>query len=66
MGTFLNLDDASDEHLVGMYQDGVPPAMDALLERYRGFTRMKARSYFLAGADKDDIGQEGMIGLYKA
>ncbi len=64
--TLPSLDDASDEQLVAMYHEGLPPAMDALLERYRGFTRIKARSYFLAGADKDDIVQEGMIGLYKA
>ena len=64
--TLPHLEDASDEQLVAMYREGMPPAMDALLERYRGFTRMKARSYFLAGADKDDIVQEGMIGLYKA
>jgi RNA polymerase sporulation-specific sigma factor len=37
-----------------------------LLERYRGFARSKARSYFLVGGDREDIVQEGMIGLYKA
>jgi RNA polymerase sporulation-specific sigma factor len=57
---------ASDEELVALYHQGQQPAIDALLERYRNFARMKARSYFLAGADKDDIVQEGMIGLYKA
>jgi RNA polymerase sporulation-specific sigma factor len=40
--------------------------MDALLARYRNFARSKARSYFLVGADKEDIVQEAMIGLYKA
>jgi RNA polymerase sporulation-specific sigma factor len=57
---------ASDEDLVGLYREGHQAAIEELLERYRNFTRMKARSYFLAGADKDDIIQEGMIGLYKA
>ena len=34
--------------------------------RYRNFARSKARSYFLAGSDKEDVVQEGMIGLFKA
>ncbi|MFN2490141.1 MAG: RNA polymerase sporulation sigma factor SigH, partial [Actinomycetota bacterium] len=41
-------------------------AIEILLGRYRHYARAKARSYFLAGADKEDIVQEGMIGLYKA
>jgi RNA polymerase sporulation-specific sigma factor len=62
----LDLDGSTDEELVALYRGGLHTAMESLLLRYRGFTRMKARSYFLAGADKDDIIQEGMIGLYKA
>ncbi|HEX2025792.1 MAG TPA: RNA polymerase sporulation sigma factor SigH [Actinomycetota bacterium] len=61
-----NLDVAADEDLVALYQAGHEAAVEALLHRYRNFARLKARSYFLAGADKDDIIQEGMIGLYKA
>jgi RNA polymerase sporulation-specific sigma factor len=57
---------ATDEDLVSRYHGGDHRAVDILLERYRNFARLKARSYFLAGADKDDIVQEGMIGLYKA
>lgn len=41
-------------------------ALEFLIERYRNFVRAKARSYFLIGADREDIIQEGMIGLYKA
>ena len=41
-------------------------ALNELLTKYRGFARAKARSYFLVGADHEDIVQEGMIGLYKA
>ncbi|MBR5467909.1 MAG: RNA polymerase sporulation sigma factor SigH, partial [Firmicutes bacterium] len=41
-------------------------AQEILLERYKYFVRSRARSYFLIGADKEDIIQEGMIGLYKA
>ena len=47
-------------------QDGDEHASGELVRRYRGFIRCKARSYFLVGADRDDIIQEGMIGLYKA
>ena len=41
-------------------------ALDYLIHKYRNFVRAKARSYFLIGADREDIIQEGMIGLYKA
>jgi RNA polymerase sporulation-specific sigma factor len=40
--------------------------MEFLLLKYKNFVRMKANGYFLVGADRDDIIQEGMIGLYKA
>ena len=41
-------------------------ALECLLNRYKNFVRSRARSYFLIGADHEDIVQEGMIGLYKA
>jgi RNA polymerase sporulation-specific sigma factor len=47
-------------------QAGDERASAALMTKYRSFVRCKARSYFLAGADRDDVVQEGMIGLYKA
>jgi RNA polymerase sporulation-specific sigma factor len=56
----------SDEGLVRQARDGDERALLELLERYRGFARSKARSYFLVGGDREDIVQEGMIGLYKA
>ncbi|CAM3479315.1 RNA polymerase sporulation sigma factor SigH [Hydrogenibacillus schlegelii] len=56
----------SDEELVARIHAGDRKATDRLIERYRGFVRAKARPYFLVGADRDDIVQEGMIGLYKA
>ena len=55
-----------DEELVEMARTGDDQAIELLLNRYRHYARAKARSYFLAGADKEDIVQEGMIGLYKA
>src|SRR5204863_3114023 len=56
----------SDDELVARFHNGDGDALNVLLERYRRFARSKARSYFLVGADSDDIEQEGMIGLYKA
>jgi RNA polymerase sporulation-specific sigma factor len=60
------LDVATDEELIERYRAGDARAAEALLSRYRGFARMKARSYFLAGAEREDVHQESMIGLYKA
>lgn len=56
----------TDEELVVKSQDGDSYAQEFLINRYRNFVRVKSRSYFLIGADKEDIIQEGMIGLYKA
>ena len=58
--------DVSDEELVARYQAGEAAVVEVLLTRYRHLAHIKARSYFLAGAGKDDVVQEGMIGLYKA
>ncbi|HVM36448.1 MAG TPA: RNA polymerase sporulation sigma factor SigH [Actinomycetota bacterium] len=58
--------DISDEDLVERAVTGDDRAIEVLLGRYRHYARAKARSYFLAGGDKEDIVQEGMIGLYKA
>jgi len=55
-----------DEALACRSAAGDDTALGELLERYRPFVRMKARSYFLVGADREDVVQEGMIGLYKA
>ncbi len=41
-------------------------ALEFLINKYKNFVKAKARSYFLIGADREDIVQEGMIGLYKA
>lgn len=56
----------TDEELVNLVHSGNSEALDFLITKFRHFVRMKARSYFLIGADKEDIIQEGMIGLYKA
>lgn len=65
IGTFP-YDRSSDEQLVEAVRDGDADALEYLINKYRNFVRAKARSYFLIGADREDIVQEGMIGLYKA
>lgn len=63
---WLDHRDASDNELVAAAREGDDLALAELLGRYRSFASVKARSYFLVGADREDIIQEGMIGLYKA
>ncbi len=55
-----------DEDLVLLAQQGNDRALDHLLGKYFVHVRNKSLSYFIAGADRDDIIQEGMIGLFKA
>ena len=62
----MPLRDIDDDALVALAREGDDKAIETLLQRYRHYARAKARSYFLAGADKEDIVQEGMIGLFKA
>nr|WP_272874470.1 RNA polymerase sporulation sigma factor SigH [Allobacillus saliphilus] len=58
--------ESEDERLVELVQQGDGQALNQLILKYKGFVRGKARTYFLIGADREDIIQEGMIGLYKA
>lgn len=55
-----------DEDLVEAAKAGDDRASEFLVHKYRNFVRVKAKAYFLIGADREDIIQEGMIGLYKA
>nr|WP_206110430.1 RNA polymerase sporulation sigma factor SigH [Paenibacillus aquistagni] len=59
-------DRLTDEQLVEAVREGDGDALEYLIHKYRNFVRAKARSYFLIGADREDIVQEGMIGLYKS
>jgi RNA polymerase sporulation-specific sigma factor len=61
-----SLNELEDEELVARSQAGDSLALELLLRRYRRFARSKARTYFLVGADAEDVEQEGLIGLYKA
>ena len=63
---FSRFSEYPDEQIVEMSHNGDSAAEEYLLDKYKNFVRSKARSYFLVGADHEDIVQEGMIGLYKA
>jgi RNA polymerase sporulation-specific sigma factor len=60
------LTDLTDIELVARFQGGCQDSLQVVITRYRRFARAKARSYFLVGADSDDVEQEALIGLYKA
>ncbi|MHC9540871.1 MAG: RNA polymerase sporulation sigma factor SigH [Vulcanimicrobiota bacterium] len=64
--TLANLHQESDEEIVKLAKNGEEIATEYLINKYKNFVRVKAKSYFLVGADREDIIQEGMIGLYKA
>ena len=61
-----NYEQLTDEELLTLHRAGDARAEEALYARYKQIVRSKARTYFLIGADREDIIQEGMIGLYKA
>lgn len=56
----------SDEELIISLRDGDARAIEVIIDRYKEFVRKKAGSMFILGADRDDLIQEGMIGLYNA
>lgn len=57
---------ASEEELALIAQEGDKEAEEYLIRKYKDVVKAKARLYFMAGADRDDIMQEGMIGIFKA
>jgi RNA polymerase sporulation-specific sigma factor len=63
---YSKYDELLDEEIVICARDGDKGAQEYLISKYENFVKIKAKSYFLIGADKEDIYQEGMIGLYKA
>ena len=56
----------SDDRLAVMAQQGDLDAEETLMRKYKETVRKKSKMYYMAGADEDDIVQEGMIGLLKA
>ncbi|QUH27238.1 RNA polymerase sporulation sigma factor SigH [Serpentinicella alkaliphila] len=65
-GEVIEEQEVLDETIVESAKGGNNEALDLIITKYKNFVRAKARSYFLIGADREDIIQEGMIGLYKA
>lgn len=61
-----NLNTLNDEELVLLSVKGNNDAEEVIFHRYKNYVKSKARTYYLIGADNDDVVQEGMIGLYKA
>lgn len=61
-----NINMVVDEEIIKDAKAGDALALEFLINKYKSFVRAKARTYFLIGADREDIIQEGLIGLYKA
>jgi RNA polymerase sporulation-specific sigma factor len=66
IGKNFSFEEKSDEEVVFEAKKGDTRAQEYLINKYENFVKSKSKSYFLIGADKEDIYQEGMIGLYKA
>lgn len=60
-----NLDSMDEEAIVYLAQSGNPDAQEYILRKYQKYINYKTRSYFMVGAEKEDIIQEGMVGLIK-
>lgn len=65
-GSNMIISGVLDEEIALKAKSGNIEAQEYLINKYKNFVKAKAKSYFLIGADKEDIYQEGMIGLYKA
>lgn len=64
--SFEDYEAMSDEAIVALAKQGDDAAEEYLIKKFKNFVRAKVRTYFLIGADSEDIIQEGMIGLFKA
>ena len=61
-----NFTNMKDEELITLIKDGNQEALEFVIRKYKELVNMKVSKYFIIGAEKEDIIQEGMIGLYKA
>ena len=61
-----NSNQKTDEDLIAFAKNGEQEALEELFQKYRELVNMKVNKYFIIGAEKEDIIQEGLIGLYKA
>lgn len=62
----IKYDNLSDEEIVSLVHNGNLIAEEYLISKYKNVVKIKTRAYFIVGADKEDLIQEGMIGLFKA
>ena len=60
-----NFSQMQDEDLIEMIKSGNKSALDYLINRYKNLVNIKVSKYYMIGAEKEDIIQEGLIGLYK-
>jgi len=61
-----DFEQVTDEELIVRLRDGEKQITDYIMEKYKNLVRSKAGSMYILGADRDDLIQEGMIGLFKA
>lgn len=61
-----DLSTMDENSILSLAKDGDALSVEYIIEKYKNFVKAKSRTYFLIGADREDIIQEGMIGLYKA
>lgn len=66
MENMINYEELTDEQMVELAQKGDKCAVDFIVNKYRGFVEIRSTPYFMAGGERDDLVQEGLIGLYKA
>ena len=62
----LNYDTIDDEKIVDFVKSGDKCALEYLINKYRNLVNLKVNRYFIIGAEREDIVQEGLIGLFKA
>lgn len=65
-GDSMLYEQVSDEELIDRLRDGEEQIIDYIMDKYKNLVRSKAGSMFILGADREDLIQEGMIGLFKA
>lgn len=66
MGVSGDYEQYSDEELIMRLRDGEEQITDYIMDKYKNLVRSKAKSMYILGADREDLIQEGMIGLFKA
>ena len=62
----IQYDEMTDEKLIENIEQNNTKSLECLIKRYDDVVNMKANKFFMIGAERDDMVQEGMIGLYKA